>query len=318
MECRRTSDRSWLLVSALDILACSSLINGETSARLLLEGVLSRNFVVEYDREASRAVCVSSQQFVRSEGSVWVCGALAAYSSDHGASAWTVRNPQLLTADVVRFPVEPGQAGTKREATVSTSVTVSPAGSGGRTFMSGGGLTSQARAPFSPAIVPTDGLTGATYRASYDLGLPGLRSRPWHVGGSLGPFRPSRYPPRYPDFPSTSTYIADKIESYLRRPTCPGPRCAPRRKGFPPYWNRRLPPPYSRRGYYYPPPARRYPFPPPHYFAYEDHLASSSNHDKTTLSPYHNYGKRYQKRYYAYYYPTGSKYAYVPLPPYND
>ncbi|KAL1442356.1 hypothetical protein MTO96_007823 [Rhipicephalus appendiculatus] len=233
----------------------------------------------------------------RCSGTVCVCGALfAAYSSGHGAFAWTVRNPQLLSADVVHFPVEPGRAGAKREATVSTSVMVSPAGSGGKTFMSGGGLTSQAQAPFSPAIVPTDGLTGATYRANYDLGFPGLRARPWHAGGSLGPFRPSRYPTRYPDFPSTSTYIADKIESYLRRPTCHGNRGATT----------------TRR------PPEDTPSPPPHYFAYEDHLASGSNHDKTTLSPYHNYGKRYQKRYYAYYYPTGSKYAYVPLPPYND
>ncbi|XP_075735431.1 uncharacterized protein LOC142776158 [Rhipicephalus microplus] len=250
---------------------------------------------------------------------VCVSGALfAAYSSGHSALAWTVRNPQLLSADVVHFPVEPRRADAKREATVSTSVMVSPTGSGGRSFVSGGGLTSRARAPFSPAIVPMDGFTSATYHANYDLNFPGLRTRPWHPGGPLGPFRPSRYPHRYPNFPSTSTYIADKIESYLRRPTCHGTRCPPRRKGFPAHWNRRLPPPYSRRGYYYPPPARRYPFPPPHYFAYEDHLASSSNHDKTTLSPYHNYGKRNQKRYYAYYYPTGSKYAYVPLPPYND
>ncbi|XP_050051457.1 uncharacterized protein [Dermacentor andersoni] len=245
-----------------------------------------------------------------------VCGALlTTHSGGHGAFAWTVRNPQLLTTDVVRFPAESGRAGAKREATVSTSVMVSPA-AGDRPFMSSGGLTSLARAPFSPAIVPTDGLAGATYRANYDLGLSGLRARPWHAGGSLGPFRPSRYPSRYADFPSS--YIADKIESYLRRPTCHGPRCHPRRKGFPAYWNRRPPPPYSRRGYYYPPPARRYPFPPPHYFAYEDHVGSGSSPPKTTLSPYHNYGKRYQKRYYAYYYPTGSKYAYVPLPPYND
>lgn len=246
-----------------------------------------------------------------------VCGVLfTSHSGGQGAFAWTVRNPQLLTTDVVRFPEESGRAGAKREATVSTSVVVSPAaGAGDRAFMSGGGLTSLARTPFSPAIVPTDGLTGATYRANYDFGLSGLRARPWHAGGSLGPFRPSRYPPRYPDFPST--YIADKIESYLRRPACHGPRCHPRRKGFPAYLNRR-PPPYSRRGYYYPPPARRYPFPPPHYFAYEDHVGSGSSPPKTTLSPYHNYGKRNQKRYYAYYYPTGSKYAYVPLPPYND
>ncbi|KAK8778306.1 hypothetical protein V5799_020353 [Amblyomma americanum] len=217
-----------------------------------------------------------------------------------------MRNPQLLTADVVRFPAEPGRPGGKREATVSTSVVVSPG------F---GSPTSAARAPFSPAIVPTDSLTGATYRANYDLGFPGPRTRPWHSGGPLGPFRPSRYPPRYPDFPSS--YIADKIESYLRRP-CHGPRCHHRRKGYQGYppW-RRPPPLYPRRGYYSLP-ARRYPFPPPHYFAYEDHVGSGSSHHKTKLSPYHNYGKRYQKRYYAYYYPTGSKYAYVPLPPYND
>ncbi|KAL3180443.1 hypothetical protein MRX96_009003 [Rhipicephalus microplus] len=74
----------------------------------------------------SRTVCVSGALF-------------AAYNSGHSALAWTVRNPQLLSADVVHFPVEPGRADAKREATVSTSVMVSPTGSGGRSFVSGGG-----------------------------------------------------------------------------------------------------------------------------------------------------------------------------------
>ncbi|KAH9361121.1 hypothetical protein HPB48_002983 [Haemaphysalis longicornis] len=216
-----------------------------------------------------------------------------------------------MAADVVHFPTATGMPGTASEATVSASVVVSPSDDSG--YRPDAAFSTDPRAAFSPAIIPTDGLTGATYRANYDLGFPGPRTRPWHPG-PMGPFRPMRYPPRYPDFPSS--YIAEKIDAYLRRP-CHGPRCHSRRKGFPSYppWRR---PHYPRRGYYFPPPSRRYPFHPPHYFAYEDHEGSGSSHQKTKLSPYHNYGKRYQKRYYAYYYPTGSKYAYVPLPPYND
>lgn len=259
------------------------------------------------------------------------------------ASSWTVRNPEILTADIVRFPEE-----TKKDGGVHQETTESP-----RTFLSAAdaadiyGFWKQD----SPNEVHERYyVTRPSYPTRFTKRPPNYRplypvhptlikryQRPEFSGSSLGYWygrpppprdypRPSgsrpapsrydysRYPPRYPDFPTR--YIVEKLESYLRKP-CYGPQCHHRRKGHVKmHWDKV---PYPKKSYYTVP-MRKYPFRPPHYFAYEDYdgAESSTTQQKAKSSPYHNYGKQYKKRYYTYYYPYSAKYGYGPLPPYTD
>lgn len=260
---------------------------------------------------------------------------------ERGAAAWTVRNPDVLSADIVRFPAE------AKNDDVSSGTTEAPRalqGTADTVDIYGLWKHDGVIPEYDPRIAsrPTSTehfsqrLPSPPYRPRYPV-YPTMVKRyhgpeisdsgPRYWYGPRPPprdyYRPSgsrpiptrydygRYPPRYPDFPSR--YIVEKLGSYLRRP-CHGPQCHHRRKGPVPLSWRQIP--YPMRGYYAMP-ATKYPFTPPQYFAYNDHEDSESAQESKP-SPHHNYGKKYKKRYYAYYYPYGSKYGYGPLPPYSD